>query len=897
MTKDAVNPRLESSLERFGLRSFREGQREVVEAVLSGVDCLCIMPTGGGKSLCYQLPSIVREGVTLVVSPLIALMKDQVDALQEKGFRADYINSSLIPSEQSDRLVKLRNGEYDMLYVAPERFRSRHFVEAAISANIQLLAVDEAHCISEWGHDFRHDYARLGQFRQRLGNPQTIALTATATSNVRDDVVTQLQMAEPRVFIAGFARPNLEFSVVHAGTRTEKDESLASFLRQTPGSGIIYSSTRKGCQQIADSLEGRTGQRRIGVYHAGLSADDRRSAQEAFMSDETPIVVATNAFGMGIDKSDVRFVVHYNMPGTIEAYYQEAGRAGRDGQVSRCRLLYSGRDRKIQEFFIENSYPSPTVVKTLFEFLRNHPDDPIEITQQQLQMQVGLDLSSEGIGTCERLLERAGAIERLEPQNNQGIVRLLSDLPTLVDLLPKNATKRRKILRAVEKVAGSVRHDDVYIRPSEIANLVEMPTNAISRGLRELSDLDVFEYIPPFRGRAIRIVDRTSPFSKFDIDFESLAERKAADYEKLRCVIRYATSEHCRQLEMLGYFADPSATECERCDNCLSSAGRPAPPDIQSTDERVLQTVRIALSGVARAKQRFGKQMIAAMLGGSQSSKITKWRLNELSTFGLLKSWRQTELSELLERMSDAGLFEQNEVDRFRPVLKLTAYGEQVMLGEAPLKASFLLPNAILRRIVESDMIAATSKSTPPKPEPRTDADDPGDSEVAGAMQNETDGGNETTVPMPKNEQTATDTIDVISAPASRDVATSNIDDGATCGNRPSPNTGDRGPSVTSPNDATSASADFIWTWRLADSHFSILEIVAIRRLDVPTVLAHLSRAIDEGKDFDLSVFPAAMRNQFDALIESPASGRRIDSAHLDLYRKCLAAKSVGEPK
>ena len=193
MSADEDNPRLDSYLEQFGLSSFRTGQQEVVEAVLSGQDCMCIMPTGGGKSLCYQLPSIARDGVTLVVSPLIALMKDQVDALKQKGFRADYINSSLIPSEQMQRLDQLRAGEFDMLYVAPERFRSQLFVDAALAANVQLLAIDEAHCISEWGHDFRHDYARLGKFRKRLGSPQTIALTATATPNVRDDVITQLE--------------------------------------------------------------------------------------------------------------------------------------------------------------------------------------------------------------------------------------------------------------------------------------------------------------------------------------------------------------------------------------------------------------------------------------------------------------------------------------------------------------------------------------------------------------------------------------------------------------------------------------------------------------------------------------------------------------------------------
>ena len=312
-------------LARFGLTSFRPGQEEVISAVLAGRDCLCIMPTGGGKSLCYQLPAVAREGVTVVVSPLIALMKDQVDTLVSQGIRATFINSSLAPVEQQRRLAGVAAGDYDLVYVAPERMRQPRFLDAVRAVRLQLLAVDEAHCISEWGHDFRPDYARLGQFRQRLGDPPTIALTATATPGVRQDVVAQLGLRNPQVFVTGFARPNLRFEVLMPADAAEKDRLLLARLARDARSRdrlLLHAPALRGNPSM--QLDAEFPQR-VGLYHAGLLPEQRRDAQEAFMRGDVPIMVATNAFGMGIDKADLRFVIHYNMPGSLEAYYQEAG--------------------------------------------------------------------------------------------------------------------------------------------------------------------------------------------------------------------------------------------------------------------------------------------------------------------------------------------------------------------------------------------------------------------------------------------------------------------------------------------------------------------------------------------------------------------------------------------
>src|SRR5918999_3795371 len=365
VTADAA---LSALREHFGFGGFREGQGEVVESVLAGHDTVVVMPTGGGKSLCYQLPALMRDGVTVVVSPLIALMKDQVDALHARGLPATFINSSLDFEEQKERIAGVRAGRFKLLYVAPERFRSAHFVETLQRADISLFAIDEAHCISQWGHDFRPDYLRLKAFVERIGRPQTVALTATATPYVRADIIEQLKLDDPRAFVSGFDRPNLSLGVVHTEKEREKYARIRQLAEEYKGqSGIVYTSTRKSVEQITRKLQ----EARLPAvgYHAGMTDEERVRAQEEFMSGGAQVIVATNAFGMGIDKPDIRFVVHFHLPGSIEAYYQEIGRAGRDGRPSVCLLLFNYADKRTQDYFIEGSYPPPELIAKVYEAL------------------------------------------------------------------------------------------------------------------------------------------------------------------------------------------------------------------------------------------------------------------------------------------------------------------------------------------------------------------------------------------------------------------------------------------------------------------------------------------------------------------------------------------------
>jgi ATP-dependent DNA helicase RecQ len=355
----------------FGYPAFKGGQVEVVQSLLSRQDTLAVMPTGAGKSICYQLPSLIFDGVTLVVSPLIALMKDQVDALGVLGVPSTYINSSLKAKEIRERMADVAQGRYKLIYVAPERLEADGFPELAAAMNVTFVAVDEAHCISQWGHDFRPSYRKIAPFIKSLPKrPLVGAFTATATPEIREDIANLLGLSDSNVFVTGFDRDNLYLSVLRGES---KSAYILDYLAAHPGHpGIIYAATRKEVERIYVDLQ----KHHIpsSRYHAGMKEHERAVSQEAFLRDDLPVMVATNAFGMGIDKSNVRFVIHYNMPKNMEAYYQEAGRAGRDGERGECILLFGPQDILLQKFMIEQSVYSPVRKKNEFAKLQTMVD-------------------------------------------------------------------------------------------------------------------------------------------------------------------------------------------------------------------------------------------------------------------------------------------------------------------------------------------------------------------------------------------------------------------------------------------------------------------------------------------------------------------------------------------
>jgi ATP-dependent DNA helicase RecQ len=558
----------------YGYDAFRPGQEKAIDNILSGKSTLVIMPTGGGKSLCFQLPALVLPGVTIVISPLIALMKDQVDSLLRVGIPATFINSSISTAETINRLEEVKQGNYKLLYIAPERFYSMDFVNALQDIKVSLFAIDEAHCISQWGHDFRPSYIKLRGAIEKVGNPPVIALTATATPEVRADIVKQLNLLDPELVITGFARRNLQFGVIHAN-ETSKPQFVLDAISSAPDDhGIIYVGTRSRADNLLQTLLENNIE--AVSYHAGIDSEERKWIQDHFINGKVKVIVATNAFGLGIDKANVRFVIHYDMPGTIEAYYQEAGRAGRDGKQSFCLLLFNSRDRHLQEFFIKGDNPPPEIILEIYETLLNYESDSVLITYAELASMLSDQVPEMAVGTSLKILEKEGLIARSHERSGNAYLRLNKNPADIINALDPHSKKSKEIINKLLARFGEELSVGWEVNLEEIAGILEIKKESLQRLVRKLADQNLLDYKPPFKGTEIKILQRIET-SNIKIDLTALKEKLASAYDKLDKMENYVYHLGCRQKYILDYFGDKDAVSCGKCDVCLTGGAMRAP--------------------------------------------------------------------------------------------------------------------------------------------------------------------------------------------------------------------------------------------------------------------------------------------------------------------------------
>lgn len=570
-------PAVELLKKHWGYDAFRHPQEEIIASVMDGNDTLVLMPTGGGKSLCYQIPALMKEGVCLVVSPLIALMKDQVENLRQRRIKAGCIVSGMTSEQQSNVLTNCLYGGLKLLYVAPERLKSRQFINALKNIKVSMIAVDEAHCISQWGYDFRPSYLEIAEIRQHFPSAPVVALTATATPMVADDICTRLQFRNPKRFVASFYRDNLAYMVFH---EADKLGRLLRIIRKVGGCGIVYAPTRRSTREIADFLNAN------GIasayYHAGLSKRERDMAQNRWMEGKTAVIVATNAFGMGIDKADVRYVVHTYIPATIEAYFQESGRAGRDGKRSYAVMLYTEGDIANLDRNVEQSYPDIKTVRMVYDALCRYLSVPMGGGENE-EFTLDVDalckfqnakainsFNSQLVWSALGILERDGLIYLPSKEDVHSTMMVTVSRESLYNYVDSNPTYA-PVVDAVMRLCGGVFVGFTEVDETLIAKQTGLDKVLVENMFMRLDALGLVSYK---KGTPEQTVIFTTPRCHVDslqVGGVDYAIQKQHALQRKEAMVQYVrSSEPCRSIQLLRYFGEQSDRQCGWCDICIS---------------------------------------------------------------------------------------------------------------------------------------------------------------------------------------------------------------------------------------------------------------------------------------------------------------------------------------
>ena len=593
-------------LEKYwGYKHFRALQEDIIMSVLEGRDTLGLMPTGGGKSLTFQIPTLAMDGLAIVVTPIISLMKDQVDNLVSRGIKATYLHAGLSITEKNRVMEKCINGNYKFLYVSPERLESTSFLDRIKRLNICLIVVDEAHCISQWGYDFRPSFLKIAALRKVFPNAPVLALTATATPMVVDDIQQKLQFRKHNVFKTSFVRDNISYVVRHT---TEKMMELVHILKSVAGSSIVYVRSRKRTKLIADEL------RRNGLsadyYHAGLSIEEKEDKQNKWKNDEIRVIVATNAFGMGIDKPDVRVVAHIDLPNTLEEYFQEAGRAGRDGKRSYAVMLVKTTDKGLLHRHLSEAFPEKDFIRKVYERVGNFLEVAIgEGYGQMMDFNFNLFCRTFNLPVLPtlnalRILTLAEYIQFVEEIETQSRVMILADKARLYNI-PTTTPRADEVLQALLRTYTGLFADYVFINEDVIAYRYNLSPQTIYASLIEYNRLHILHYVP--RKRTPYIIYTTSREEPKYIQipksiYETLQERMR---ERIEAVITYCyNDEICREKYLVEYFGEDSPQPCGHCDTCIERRKR---------DDHMPQDVQQGILYMTHLKPRKLKELVQTL--------------------------------------------------------------------------------------------------------------------------------------------------------------------------------------------------------------------------------------------------------------------------------------------
>jgi len=629
----------------FGFTELRPGQEEIISSILGGDEVIAVLPTGAGKSLCYQIPSLISDNFSIVISPLIALMKDQVDSLNRKNEVAAFINSTMSIGESEEVLRKISFGKIKILYLAPERLENKSFAERIHRLSPNFLFIDEAHCISEWGHNFRPSYTKINEFIEFCSLNKVSAFTATATPEVIKDISNQLKFKDPKIFVKGFERDNLYLNVQ---LNVKKKNKLLELLTTINGAAIIYTSSRKKAEEAAEFLTIKG--IKCGYYHAGLRPIERRKVQDDFINNELRVICATNAFGMGIDKKNIRLLIHYNMPASIENYYQEIGRAGRDGVNSDVYLLYEDNDINIQNFFISNSHPTKEFIQSIYSAINDYnqvainslPTTELIINQEYISNYTGMGINRGLLYASLKFLENAGYIKRVSEFEKKDTIQIILGRNRLEEFVrgTSDAEIKNSILILLREFGSEILSGHKQISIAHLSELLGIEKENLYESLTTLDNLGVISFRPSIEKETIILTAPRVEKERLRLNYKKINEGYLNSKQKLDKMIEYVFTNECRFKLILSYFGEDAKNyKCGRCDNCTATNKIP--------DKAFEYISELILKTISEAATALPKNLVIKILRGERE----KSSFTNFECFGAASNYSKNEINIVVQSL------------------------------------------------------------------------------------------------------------------------------------------------------------------------------------------------------------------------------------------------------